>query len=217
MLNGNPKILGHISKLRSYRRVTKEYDICFIVRVRGRTSWEQGVEHNLRILEQIAKVKCKKFLMAVLVGNDTNSIAERLDQLKILWTTSPLSLQTLWEISCRSKVNVVRLGMHYCVPWRTLDMLAMGACIIWDRTPFSVWPTPLKSGENFLDLGLNIGLEKQLAPSGEYEEIPDRIYRLILNDELITRISNNNGTYFDLHASPEKVGDYIIDTIGQLC
>ena len=84
MLNCNPMILGHISKLRSYRCATKEYDICFIVRVRGGTSWEQGVEHNLRILEQIAKVKCKKFLMAVLVGNDTNSIAERLDQLKIL-------------------------------------------------------------------------------------------------------------------------------------
>lgn len=212
MLNCNPMILGHISKLRSYRCVTKEYDICFIVRVRGGTSWEQGVEHNLRMLEQIAKVKCKKFLMAVLVGNDTKSITKRLDsQLKIPWTTSPISRQKLWEISCRSKVNVLRLGMHYCVPWRTFDMLAMGACIIWDRAPFTVWPTPMKSGENFLDLGLNIGLEKQLAPLGEYEEIPDRIHRLILNDELINRISKNNGTYFDLHASPEKVGDYIID------
>ena len=32
-----------------------------------------------------------------------------------------------------ARLNVIRLGMHYCIPWRVTGALAIGSCIVLDR------------------------------------------------------------------------------------
>ena len=70
----------------------------------------------------------------------------------IAWTTDPLPLFDLWRLSAQSRLNVLRLGMHHCVPWRMMDVLAMGGCPVLDCDPYTLWPQPLERNQNYLSL-----------------------------------------------------------------
>ena len=42
------------------------------------------------------------------------------------------------------------------------------------------------------------------------------VFAIMMSAHQIKYISKNNSAYFDIHAYPEKVGDYIIDTVSEL-
>ena len=73
MTNLNPDVLPHLEYLREARKAEKEWDLFAFFRIWGGVDEVEGVEHNLALLETLARVKCKKFLLASLVTGDTGA------------------------------------------------------------------------------------------------------------------------------------------------
>ena len=191
----------------------KQYDLCCIIRAWGGTKELDGLEHNIRLIEEISKANCKKFILAYLVGENVHETIRRLDRLKIPWTTKPMPINKLWRIAAQSKLNIIRLGMFYCVPWRMIDMLAMGACPVLDRVPYTLWPQPLKENINFFSLNIDVAPSQPIAPDEQYAKIPGELESWLSDVNNIGRISKNNSKYFDHYVDPQKLGEYIIQTL----
>lgn len=208
-----PAIMGHIEKLREYRNINKQFDVCCIVKVRGGHGYgSEGDEHILRLVEEISKTDCKKFIYALL-GEGEKKYEERLKKQKIPCGTKLLPMHEVWSISAQSRLNIARLGWHYCIPWRTYEILAMGGCIVFESTPYSAWPVPLIENENFLSLNLGWCDEKPVASNEEYMAVNQKIESWLVDKKYIERIRKNNETYFDSYLAPRKVGAYIVNTL----
>jgi hypothetical protein len=208
--NGNPITLPYLSSLRALRDRPPEYDICFIVRVWGGRDEEAGVEHNLRLLEAVNKARCTKRLLAYLVTGDLDRQEERLRAQGIPTTRVLMAPLELWTASASARTNVIRLGMHNCIPWRFLDLLAMGACVVFDQAPQTVWAPQLVSGEHYLDLGVPTTPDLPLAPDANYEAIPDRIESFVRDRERASQLRARAAQYFDRHACPLAVGRQLL-------
>jgi hypothetical protein len=213
--NGNPRIVPHLLSLQALRDRPPQYDICFIVRVWGGRNEEAGVEHNLRLLEGVNRARCTKRLLAVLVTGDVDRQERRLRGQGIPTTRVPIGLGKLWSTSASALTNVIRLGMHNCIPWRFLDLLAMGACAVFDQAPQTVWAQPLVSGEHYLELGVPTTPDLPLAPDACYAAIPDRIESFVRDRERAFHLRVRAAEYFDQHASPLAVGRQLIAHVTQ--
>ena len=211
--NGNPLVLPHIPLLRSLRHRPPEYDICFVVRVWGGRDEEAGVEHNLRLLEEVNRAPGRKFLLGYLVAGDVAAHERRLRKHGIPTTRSPLPLRQLWEVSAASRVNVIRLGMHNCVPWRFMDMLAMGACVVLDQPPQTAWPAPLVPGTHYLDLGAVTPPEGGTA--ADYGSVPAEIERVLGDERAEREVRGAAADYFDRHACPVAVGRELLACVAR--
>jgi hypothetical protein len=211
--NGNPLILPHIGRLRSMRPRPAEFDFCFVVRVWGGRDEVEGVEHNIRLLEAAARAPGRKFLLAYLVAGDTAALGERLRKQGITCSTTPLRLKELWRIAAASRLNIIRLGMHACVPWRMTDMLALGACPVLDQPPLTVWPEPLREGVHFLQLGALATPGACIADERAYSDIPARLEQVLADDRLVREIRANAADYFDRHLAPEAVGRCFLEIV----
>ena len=150
-----------------------------MVRVWGGKDEEEGVEHCVRLLEAAARARGRKFLLALLVAGDREKLGKRLRQSGVPSTTTPLPLNKLWQVSAESRLNVIRLGMHHCVPWRMCDLLALGTCPVLDQKPRTLWPVPLREGEHYWTLNVHLGPGQTVASDASYQAIPE-----LLNDYL---------------------------------
>jgi len=216
MVNGDPLVIPQIAQFRSSRLQEKKYDICFIVRVWGGKDEVEGVEHNIRLIEAMAKAKCSKFLLAYLVAGDIATSGRRLERQGIPWSTRPLPAKELWQVSSQSRLNVIRLGMHYCVPWRVTGALAIGSCMVLDRVPLTRWPEPLLVGEHFLDLGAETAPGQSMATDEQYAAIPEKIEAWLADAGTSRRIGLKNGEYFDRFLHPKQVGAHILGRVERL-
>jgi hypothetical protein len=213
LVNADPLVLGNLEQFRSRRSTPKEFDVCAVIRI-----WEgEGVEHNLRLLKAIANAKCNKFVLAVLFpGEDNDHILRCLRQAHVPTVTRGLKPPVLWRKTVRSTLNVVRLGVHYCVPWRMTGSLATGSCVVLDRSPLSAWPQPLLEGVNYLSLGLNVAPGIPVALQQQYDDVPRLIEDWLTQRELIEGIARSNGEYFDRFLEPQRVGEHIVQTVEKL-
>jgi hypothetical protein len=216
IVNGDPFILERVPRLREMRAAEKDYDLCFIVRVWGGRTGVEGVEHNLRLIEALADAPCRKFLLAYLAIGDRKRYARRLRARGIASTTRGLRPDEIWRLTSRSRLSVIRLGMHHCIPWRMAGSLALGSCILLDREPLSQWPEPLRPDTNFLSLGVDTGPDAPVAPADAYNRVPDLIAGWLQHEELLATIRGNNAKYFDWHVAPGRVGRYILDQSGSV-
>ncbi len=202
IINGNPRILNFIPDLINMRSTEKIYDVFCFIRV-----WEENREHVIKFIESISHINCSKYVCAYLVGNNLSDIKQRLKYANIAYTTKSMNLKKLWYLSSHSRINIIRLGVHKCVPWRMMDMLSMANCVALDKKPYTVWPTPLNSNTNYINLDISDTSEYQ------YDALPYIINHALSNSNYIKDIQNNNALYFDQHCSPNKVGEYILNTI----
>jgi len=212
IVNGNPNVSSDEDQLCAMRGQTPEYDLCFVVQVRPGSSDEPGIEHCLRLLEALSRLPCRKFLCAVLKDGDIRAQTERLDRCGVTWRTRALPLRTLRRVAARSRLNVIRLGVHQCIPWRMVELLAIGCAISLDRLPLSKWPEPLVAGMHFLDLGLDVKPGHCQAEDTAYESIPARVEGWLAREEFLLQFRVNAARYFDQHASPSSVGAYLLDS-----
>jgi hypothetical protein len=215
-VNADPLVIPQEETFRGYRSLAKQYDICFVVRVWGGKDEVEGVEHNLRLIEAVSKAKGSKFLYAYLVAGDVAGAARRLERQGIPCGTRPLPAKQLWQVSAASRLNVIRLGMHYCIPWRVTGAIAIGSGMVLDRTPLTRWPEPLADGVNFVALGTETGVDQPLAPDAQYTAIPGKIEAWLAEPDLAARIGRNNGAYFDRHLAPARVGEHLVKTVERL-
>ena len=213
--NCNPLLLENFEILRPLREQRQEFDISFIVRVWGGKNEVEGNEHCLRLLEAVAKARAKKYLLAYLVGGDIKEMSRRLRQSGIPFTTEPISRRKLWEITARSKLTIIRLGMHHCVPWRMSDVLALGACTLLDQPPRTVWPVPLVAGTHFLSLDVETTTAQPVASDTQYEVIPDLLENYLTKDEQRLEMSRAAVKYFEDWLTPKSVGQRICESVQQ--
>jgi hypothetical protein len=94
-----------------------------------------------------------------------------------------------------------------------IDLLCMGACIVYEADPSPQWPEPLTPGEHFVSLGLTRPPNTDAAPDADYEAIPERLGAILADDALQGRLRAGARDYFDAHATPEKVTAYFLNAI----
>jgi hypothetical protein len=207
--NCNPVVYRSDEELRAMRHRPPLYDLAFIVRVWGGKAETDGIEHCLRLLEAVAKVRARKFILAELLAGDIAAQAQRLHQLGIPTTTKRISLSRLWEISSVSRLNIFRLGNHHCMPWRMTDMLALGACIVLDQHPKSVCPFPLIPMQHYYSLGTTTWDDEPVALLHRYDAIPDRLEELLRDPAPLQDTKRNAADYYDRWLAPIRVGEQL--------
>jgi hypothetical protein len=211
--NCNPLVLRHLATLQAMRIEPPQYDFCLIVRVWGGEDAIGGVEHCVRLLEEASRARGRKYLLAYLVAGDIKSLSERLLKSGIPSTTTPLPVHKLWRVAAQSRVNIIRLGMHQCVPWRLCDLLALGACPVLDQAPKTIWPVPLQEGEHYWNLKLTTSLSRPTADDDSYRRIPDLIDDFVQNKRQTEHIRHSVAEYFDHYLHPDRVGQQICEAV----
>src|SRR6266511_3875740 len=138
---------------------------------------------------------------------------ERLRAAGVPVGTRALPPDELWRTLAGARLVVLRPGAHLCVPWRTLDLLCMGACILLDSPFRPVWPEPLLPGVHYVDAGVQRPPDGSVAPTSEYEKIHAVIERVLADDDLQDGIRAASARYFDEHAAPDRVAGYVLQTL----
>lgn len=211
--NCNPVILPHIEKLKALRECPPVFDLCFYVRVWGGPSGIEGVEHSIRLLEAMAKVRAKKFLLAELVIGDTEAQARRLRLSGIPTITARFGLKQLWDVTARSKLNISRLGNHHCMSWRMTDLLALGACTVLDQHPKTLWPARLVPNQHYYSLNATTSNEDPVASDSHYAMIPEMVQELLGQPNLHEDMKRESAQYFDRYLHPIRIGAQIHDLL----
>ncbi len=204
--NCNPMVLPYLERLRAMRGRPPAFDLCFIVRVWGGKTGREGIEHCLRLLEAVAKVRAKKFLLAELMIGDTAAQERRLRLNGIPTTTRRFDLKQMWEVTARSWLNISRLGNHHSLSWRMTDLLALGACTVLDQEPKTVWPTPLVSDQHYYSMNATTSDAEPLAHASDYAAIPELIEELLANKDVLQAMRRRSGEFFDDHLHPLQIG-----------
>ena len=208
--NVNPDVLPHLSYLREARKADKEWDLCAFFRVWGGSDELQGIEHNLAIFEALARVKCRKYLLASVVSGDVRATTARLEKAGVPWTTAWVPRSEVWRIASHSRLNVVRHGMHECIPWRMTEILAMGGCPVLDYASTTRWHVPLVENVHYLNLGAPYNPSR--AAEFDRDEVAGRVEAWLADADGLRQIGQNTARYFDEHLTPKKLGAYMIDT-----
>lgn len=212
LINGNSRIdARRIELLRALRDTPKDIDVCFVSNVWG------GREHNVRLFEQLAKVPGNKVLRAVFPAgfpeSETAELKARLDRAGVPAGDVQMPLPELWQTMARSKVVFFRSGKHLCLPWRTLDLLAMGACVVMDAVPSPAWFEPLQRDVNFLACLDERPSDTSPAPDEEYGRIAPVVSALLADEGRMAAVRQANARYFDEFAAPERVGAHMLEVL----
>ena len=205
--NMNPLVGRNVDLFRKLRTARITRDLFAFVRVWGGTNQVDGIDHNIRLLYELSKVPCRSLIVAYLVSGDIASQKAKLDSLGIRWTTRPMAARELWRNASESRLNLVRMGMHQCTPWRLIDVLAMGRIPVFDYRPLSLWPAPLIEGSNFLNLDFGPG-----------DEVPQRSFSetfsaWLSNARLLSNICSRNADYFDECLTFDGLGHSIVGQV----
>ena len=212
LINGNGRIdEARIALLRRLRTREKDIDVCFVSNVWG------GREHNVRLFEQLGRVGGRKVLRAVFPGGfpeaETAELKLRLGRAGVPSGDVQMPLPELWETMARSKVVFFRSGKHLCLPWRTLDLLAMGACVVMDAVPTPEWYVPLQRDVNYVACLDARPSDTSPAPDEEYERIAPVVSALLADPSRTESIGLSNARYFDEHVAPAPLGAHILRTL----
>ena len=207
LANLNPVVLPMQERLKGLRHSLKTLDLFAYFRVWGGSDELGGVHHNLLLLEALAHVPCRKRLLAYLVSGNIGDTAARLEKAGIPWTTRWMPRDELWRVAASSRLNIVRHGMHQCIPWRMTDLLAMGACPVLDYAATTRWHVPLVEGEHYLNL--QVPYRPDEGAEVDAGALVGRVLNWLSSADLLTQISRNTARYFDEVLSPEAFGRHI--------
>jgi hypothetical protein len=214
IVNGNGLLdRGKIERLRSLRSAPKDVDVAYVSNVWG------GREHSLRVFERLAELDCSKDLLAIFPegfpAEEDAANMERLRARGIAVTREQLRPRELWARLARARLVPMRAGKHLCWSWRTIDLLAMGACIVFDALPPPRWPVPIEAGVHVADCGIARPDDTEAAPDHEYDKLPATIERLLGAPREQQALRDAAARYFDDDAAPRKVAEYVVRSLGR--
>jgi hypothetical protein len=214
VVNGNGLVdRRHLEHLRALRNEPKTVDVAYISNVWG------GREHSLRVFEQLAALDCTKDLLAILPEGfppeEDDANEARLRAAGVPVTRKPLRPRELWQRLARARLVPLRAGKHLCFSWRTIDLLAMGACIVFDALPPPRWPVPLEPGFNVADCAIPRPEDTEAAPEHEYDRVPAELERLLARPEEQDALRRAAAAYFDAHATPQAVARYALEIVSR--
>jgi hypothetical protein len=210
LVNGNGFVgPREIELLRSLRATAKEVDVAFISNLWG------GREHNVRIFEELASSGLSTDLLAVLPEGadpeDDRILAARLEAVGVRATRKQVPIEELWRRLARARVVVFRSGRHLCIPWRMIDLLAMGATILFDAEPLPQWPSPLRECVQYASIGIERPAWDPPAET-EYDKVVPAVRDLAADSERRRQLAVEAAAYFDEYAAPHQVARYLLDT-----
>jgi hypothetical protein len=212
IVNGNGLLdRRKIAHLRSLREAPKDVDVAYVSNVWG------GREHSLRVFERLAALDCTKDLLAVFPeGFPEDETLENMERLRgrgIPVTREPVPPRELWRRLSRARIVPMRAGKHLCWSWRTIDLLAMGACIVFDALPPPLWPVPVEPGVQVADCAIARPDDTEAAPEEEYDKVPEIIEGLLSRPGDQSSLRAAAARYFDEHAAPGPVARYVLDHV----
>lgn len=213
LFNVGPDMEWTLKRLSMLRRMRKEYDLSFIVRVWGGTNEVDGIEHNLRLIEALSKVRCNKFFHIFLIAGDTQAIARRLDAQGIRWSGHPLPPEECVRIAARSRLSVVRHAIHSSIPWSTVEKIAVGSCVLLDHEPSMRWHVPLLRDRHFLCIDTPVDRKSLVSTDAAYAAVPGIVEGFLADQRTAEDIGKNCSAYFDAHLTPESAGRHIMETV----
>jgi hypothetical protein len=216
-----------VDRLRLLRHERRDVDLVYWTRVWAPT--EEGnysaaevdaiLEHQLRLFETLARLDCRSDLLAILPESscqriDRARVVERLAAAGVSVRTGwgDIDSERFWCALARAKVVVLRPGNHLCISWRMFDLLAMGACVVCDGTPFPAWPAPLRSGFHYLDGGCRLDAEYRLPDVASYRGLNDAIEDLLARPGRQAGLRAAAGAYFDRHCTFDAIGRHLVTT-----
>ena len=212
IVNGNGLVdRRKLALLRSLRDAPKEVDVAYVSNVWG------GREHSLRVFERLAALPCEKDLLAIFPSGfppeeDETNMA-RLRAQGIAVTREPVPPQELWRRLARARVVPLRAGKHLCFSWRTIDLLALGACILFDALPPPRWPVPLEPGVHVADCGIARPDDTEAAAGEEYDKVAPAVEALLAEPARAAELRRAAAAYFDEHAAPGRVARYVLGAL----
>lgn len=221
IVNGN----GMLSHLRlryitEMRNRPKDLDVSCIIRI-----WAGGgfdPDHCLKLLAELGKLSCRKFLLAIFTGfnedsQDLKTYIRFCTASSIPYSLKPIDYNKLIEVSARSRIVILRNGVSSCIPWRFLDMLCLGACVVFDHQPLVAWPDPLLCGIHYLALdlppmmlGRKIDSQRSTTSPSSFSRIRLSLEAYLKQDSLVKRVGLNALSYYQSSCSPREVGMYIL-------
>ena len=212
IVNGNGLLdRGKIERLRALRAAPKEVDLAYVSNVWG------GREHSLRVFEQLARLDCTKDLLAIFPRGfppeEDEANMTRLRAQGIPVTREPVPPPELWRRLARARVVPLRAGKHLCFSWRTIDLLAMGACVLFDALPPPRWPVPLEPGVHVADCGIARPDDTEAAAEEEYDKVAPAVEALLADEPRAAELRRAAAAYFDEHAAPGRVARYVLGAL----
>ena len=209
IVNGNGLLdRRKIEHLRALRGAPKEVDVAYVSNVWG------GREHSLRVFERLAELDCAKDLLAIFPeGFPVEEDEANMDRLRargIPVTRDPVPPRELWRRLARARLVPMRAGKHLCWSWRTIDLLALGACVVFDALPPPRWPVPIEPRVHVAECGIERPEDTEAAPAEEYDKVPATIERLLSAPAEQQALREAAARYFDEHAAPAAVARYVL-------
>lgn len=200
-----------VAQLRALRATPKDIDVSFVSNVWG------GREHNVRLFEQLGRLRGRTELKAIFPPGfdpeETEGFERRLAAAGVPSSDRHVPLRDLTRILARSKIVFFRAGKAINLPWRTIDLLALGSCVVIDSAPVVDWYVPLRPGVNFVDCGIERALDTSPAPAEQYEAIVPTIESLLADESRMEEIRQANARYFDDVCAPLPLGRHILDRL----
>lgn len=188
-----------------YRNLDKDIDLLFVNKIWG------GREHMVNLFNAVSKIKCKKYLHAILFGENDIKYVNDFDK---SITVSKNGIPNLIEKMAKSKLVVVRNAKHLCIPFTMLEALSIGSCVLMDSVPKVKWAVDLKENVNYLSMGLNRPDNTDPCGQDDYNNIKNVVEGYLSNEKLMESIRNNNIEYFDKNLRFESIAKYIMNKVG---
>lgn len=225
LINGNGSLtVAKIRTLRSLRKAKHVFDIVYWTKIWEPNSFEESeqgniqnlVEHQIRVFETLAQLPHRKSLLAILPqklrSTSLDDCRHRLESagIRCQFGWGNVKSIDLWQALASARVVPLRPGNHLCISWRLVDLLCMGACVMYDGIPFPQWHQPLNAGKHYIDGGCRISAEYAPVPVGQYETLRERVASLLENETLRHEIRTNAMCYFDTFAKPTAVTEHIL-------
>jgi hypothetical protein len=212
LVNGNGLLdRRKIAELRALREVPKDVDVAYVSNVWG------GREHSLRVFERLAALDCSKDLLAIFPqGFPEGETLENMDRLRsqgISVTRQPVAPRQLWRRLARARTVPMRAGKHLCWSWRTIDLLALGACVVFDAVPPPRWPVALEPGVHVADCGIRRPDDTEAAPASEYGKVSREVARLLDAPAEQRALRQAAARYFDEYATPAQVAISVLERL----
>jgi hypothetical protein len=212
VVNGNGLLdRSKLEHLRRLRDAPKEVDVAYVSNVWG------GREHSMRVFERLAALDCTKDLLAIFPRGfppeEDEANMTRLRAAGIPVTREPVPPPELWRRLARARVVPLRAGKHLCFSWRTIDLLALGACILFDALPPPRWPVPLEPGVHVAEAGIARPDDTEAAAAAAYDKIAPAVEALLAEPARAAELGRAAAAYFDEHAAPGRVARYVLDTL----
>lgn len=225
LLNGNGTLdQQKLAYIKSLRDRPATHDLIYWTKI-----WEPGayspkwearahalIEHQIQLFEALARLECKKNLLVIFTHRlkyaNIEDCIKRLEAAGVPWQWGwgNISSQALWDNLASAQVVLLRPGNHLCVSWRMIDLLCMGACIVYDGAPYPQWYRPLESDIHYVDGGCRLGPDYSLPTPESYPKLISNLESLLRDQGRITRIKKNAGDYFDDYATPRAVAAHVL-------